>query len=1033
MTITSQIHYNLSAWATSHAYTTIGTRISNSGNAYQLVTAGTSAASGGPTTTGSSITDGSCVWKYLSSIDFTSLLAWGASFSEADLTQAVVASLWNNGTITTTSGTQYLDLSNYFGTSPTNTVTVQCAQGESYRDTLAGQSTPLAFNAAAGVSFTLPATGTGATNYLRLPSNSTIIGVQFQDPNSGSGSTIMDGGPNGAVNLYDCLYDGYVQTSAGGMVGHSGGNVANCTFINRGANNEFGWCLQGFNGDSATPISVYNCLFLNTVSGNNTAAGFNNNNSSGTANIVKNSMFFGFSDTSPPIGSSGATNNIDHCIFSNTSNSWFSSQHAVDGGGNLFSKITTNQFVNPATDFRILRTADALNAGPATTTSMPVTDDVAGTSRPQGTACDIGPWELVLVQQTSAAITGTGLVTPVARAIEHGQLAQAALGTAVARAALLEAVTASTVAVASVTVNATHNPAAVANIALTGNATATTGYIAGPQAVLSGSGQAVSDSSHTAPAAPTLAGSGQLIGNATHTPQAVVSLGPVSGVAVDGLHISPGSAVFAGSGSLSLSTLFIAQAVAGPAGAATVTLNATHTPQAAVQASGVGTVLPNAILLPITTSTLGGSGGVSSTASHTPTAAPPVSGTANVTVTAANSAGGSVTVVGTGQAASSPILIDTQAALTISGNGVASATSTHTPQADTISSPITGAGSVMVGADRVPPQNTILSGAGTIFVPFASVLDSAVISIGATGGANSTALLIVQPTASSAGVVNVAASAIHTPQAAATIAVAGSAAATALIVNATNPVAIAPAGSLSASQFVLFAGAPLALAGAGSVLAGIAPSLAGSITLPGTAAITTAALAYKVAVPQITGIVGIVVQATHTPQAAIGIAPLSTVTLVEVTVLEAQPNLMGTGGALATATHTPFASATIQGSGSVALFVGSSILTAPMAIAGSGSIIVEAVHDISTSATITGTGGVATLVAPVGVARANINGLVRIRIDALVYPEHDTPSISGEGHVFVAVNIKRAPHPEPLAPWRTIVIGRRHTKNKVIA
>lgn len=54
------------AWAISTAYAVPGhVVINDSGKAYALVTAGTSASSGGPTGTGSSITDGTCVWQYI--------------------------------------------------------------------------------------------------------------------------------------------------------------------------------------------------------------------------------------------------------------------------------------------------------------------------------------------------------------------------------------------------------------------------------------------------------------------------------------------------------------------------------------------------------------------------------------------------------------------------------------------------------------------------------------------------------------------------------------------------------------------------------------------------------------------------------------------------------------------------------------------------------------------------------------------------------------------------------------------------------
>ena len=93
--ITSQIH-NAPGWQPSHTYTYAtgpATRVvSGAGwnpangrfepgqtlDAYQLVSTGscTSASSGGPGGTGSSIKDGTCTWKYLSNVDYISISGW---------------------------------------------------------------------------------------------------------------------------------------------------------------------------------------------------------------------------------------------------------------------------------------------------------------------------------------------------------------------------------------------------------------------------------------------------------------------------------------------------------------------------------------------------------------------------------------------------------------------------------------------------------------------------------------------------------------------------------------------------------------------------------------------------------------------------------------------------------------------------------------------------------------------------------------------------------------------------------------------
>lgn len=55
-------------WAASNAYV-VGHQVSNGGNVYRATTAGTSAGSGGPTGTGSGITDGTAVWTYVGPVD----------------------------------------------------------------------------------------------------------------------------------------------------------------------------------------------------------------------------------------------------------------------------------------------------------------------------------------------------------------------------------------------------------------------------------------------------------------------------------------------------------------------------------------------------------------------------------------------------------------------------------------------------------------------------------------------------------------------------------------------------------------------------------------------------------------------------------------------------------------------------------------------------------------------------------------------------------------------------------------------------
>jgi hypothetical protein len=57
--------FTATAWAASHAYSTLGAYVLANGNRYTLTQAGTSASTGtGPSGTGSGITDGTCLWNY---------------------------------------------------------------------------------------------------------------------------------------------------------------------------------------------------------------------------------------------------------------------------------------------------------------------------------------------------------------------------------------------------------------------------------------------------------------------------------------------------------------------------------------------------------------------------------------------------------------------------------------------------------------------------------------------------------------------------------------------------------------------------------------------------------------------------------------------------------------------------------------------------------------------------------------------------------------------------------------------------------
>ena len=127
------------AWAASTAYTVGTLRLNDTGKTYVCVTAGTSAASGGPTGTGSGIVDGTATWTYKPTFVFTPF--------DGKLSQQTLTATAGGGTAFTLTP----------GTSPRNTLYI----GTMTADKTVTLSTT---NALAGGSFRITRTAAGAFN-----------------------------------------------------------------------------------------------------------------------------------------------------------------------------------------------------------------------------------------------------------------------------------------------------------------------------------------------------------------------------------------------------------------------------------------------------------------------------------------------------------------------------------------------------------------------------------------------------------------------------------------------------------------------------------------------------------------------------------------------------------------------------------------------------------------------------------------------------------------------------------------------------
>ncbi len=290
-------------------------------------------------------------------------------------------------------------------TDSTHTITLTTGSGQSFRDNASVQSNALRYNQSNGVGISISAYGAGIKN--SAVGYVTVDGLQIK-----AGATTYD----------HCLLLGGVSNVGQNCIIQAGGSSQGLTLdgINSIARN----CLVSSTSGSAVPginfgnsglLTIANC----TVVRPSDAAQFGNGGGirntgnyaySGVNNVV-NTAIFGFGSF---------TDNASHFGTANNNNCTDLGSVAVTGTGNLVSKTYANQFQNTTTasaDFRAKSGADLIDAGATDTTDIPAAVDIAKTSRPSGSAWDIGAWELVTAGpsfisawalQTNLPVIGTG-------------------------------------------------------------------------------------------------------------------------------------------------------------------------------------------------------------------------------------------------------------------------------------------------------------------------------------------------------------------------------------------------------------------------------------------------------------------------------------------------------------------------------------------------------------------------------------------------------------------------------------------------
>ncbi len=398
MTQTVNVHIGLAAW--SGVTYAVGNRCSNAGNAYQCITAGLSTAA--PTGTGASINNGGvAVWKFLSTIDFiTGDLRYNISSPvPATLTQPVIFLIWNDALITPAVGVQALWLAGHTTTS-TNNITVMPAPGDGFAAAyLATPSLPLAFNPANGVAIQCPVSGVGGVNYIQIDDNNVILsGIQIQDPNPTSGSTLV-GGAGATITVQKCIFDGYAQTGGAVILQLENGlKLTNNLFIAR--NTTAGGAVVQVG--ATTGVVAANNTFVQLATLTGQAALDSGANPTASSNKAVNNIFINYPIVF--IASASLSWTTNHNFY--TAASFSGSNAGIDTGGSVYgiTAATTFAAFDPFStafsgsfgglDFNLVAGAAPLNAGATDTADIPTADDIFGRSRPQGTFWDGGAMEL---------------------------------------------------------------------------------------------------------------------------------------------------------------------------------------------------------------------------------------------------------------------------------------------------------------------------------------------------------------------------------------------------------------------------------------------------------------------------------------------------------------------------------------------------------------------------------------------------------------------------------------------------------------
>lgn len=282
-------------------------------------------------------------------------------------------------------------------TDATHWIKLTAAAGQSFADHADKLTNPLRYDQSKGVGLAL--TGSYGNGWNNTGQNDLTI-ERIQSKQAGNGY-----GP--AMSATRSLIRDWIheqQSASTGISTPKGINIVCITTV------------SGADGiRMTTGYEYYGCLAVRCSDVATTGTGFSGTYSP-TGITIRNCASFGF-----------ATAFYAGAAYSGSAGNNCTDAASAPGSSNQVSKTFANQFVSTTTsakDFRLKTGSDCVGNGFTDATNEPT--DIVGTTRPQGSAYDIGPWELAAgITATVNQATETDLAQPIAWAPKKRLLGQA--------------------------------------------------------------------------------------------------------------------------------------------------------------------------------------------------------------------------------------------------------------------------------------------------------------------------------------------------------------------------------------------------------------------------------------------------------------------------------------------------------------------------------------------------------------------------------------------------------------------------------